>query len=290
MEIDRRKIDKENSADEFLKLWKPSNVDGIELFSANIVEYSFSKHYHETYTVGITQYGHGSFYYRGENRMTFPGSVNFINPGEIHTGERHKDCKYWRYRDFYFNTSLITKILSEMGFKDSRLPYFNEKEISNVKIWRSLNNLFFEICDQTNLLSIESKIIEIFSEVVRKYSDINCSSVKVSNEKTKTEIAKEFLRENYSKNISIEQLARTVDLSPYYLIRSFRKNFGLPPHAYQNQLKLQEAKKDLIQSKSITSVALEHGFYDQSHFIRQFKRTYGVTPNNYRKGNSVQDI
>ncbi len=286
----KRKIDKENSEKEFLKLWKPVNVEGIELFSANIVNYSFSKHYHETYTVGITHYGSGSFYYRGEKRSTFPGSINVLNPGEIHDGENHKCSANWRYKDFYISTKLMSKILNQMGLKNSRLPFFSEKGIDDEKLWRSLNGLFAEIINTDNKLSIQSKIIEIFSEMIEKYSDVNCSLPKISNEKVKMNIVREFLKENYTKNISIGQLSKAVNLSPYYLIRSFHKNYGLPPHAYQNQLKLQAAKEDLLKSKSMASIALEHGFYDQSHFTRQFKRTYGVTPNNYRKGNFIQEM
>ena len=271
-----------------MKLWKPDNVDNIELFSANLIDYSFSKHLHETYTVGITYIGQGSFYYRGENRKTFPGSINFVNPGETHTGERHKVCKHWRYSDFYFSPSLVEKILNEMGVKNSSLPIFQEKEIINERLWKSIHFLFTEISSNKKSLSVEVKLIQLFSELIQKYSDLNYEPPKVFNEKRSMQIAKDFLAENYSQNISIEELSKVVNLSSYYFIRSFSKYYGLPPHQFQNQLRLQRAKKDLLMDESIASIALKNGFYDQSHFNRQFRKTFGVTPNSYRKGNSVQ--
>jgi AraC-like DNA-binding protein len=61
------------------------------------------------------------------------------------------------------------------------------------------------------------------------------------------------------------------------------KAVGLPPHAYQTQLRLARAKTLLAQGCEVGSVASETGFFDQSHFTQQFKRHYWVTPGNYSK-------
>jgi AraC-like DNA-binding protein len=45
-----------------------------------------------------------------------------------------------------------------------------------------------------------------------------------------------------------------------------------------------------LSDRSLAEIALRHGFFDQSHFHRNFKRAFGITPGQYRKGNSVQDI
>lgn len=98
-----------------------------------------------------------------------------------------------------------------------------------------------------------------------------------------------YLEAHYAENVSIDALAQLVGLSPYYLIRSFHRQVGLPPHGYQRHWQLLQAKRALRTSKPLSEVAIEHGFYDQSHLTRHFKRAFGVTPGQYRESNSVQD-
>lgn len=66
-------------------------------------------------------------------------------------------------------------------------------------------------------------------------------------------------------------------------IRRFRREMGATPHQYILRSKVRRAKDLLAQPLPITSVALEAGFYDQSHFDRHFKKVVGLTPRDYRK-------
>jgi AraC-like DNA-binding protein len=64
-------------------------------------------------------------------------------------------------------------------------------------------------------------------------------------------------------------------------MRSFRKEYGLPPHAYANQLKLIAAKRKLQAGLPPAEVAADVGFYDQSHLTRVFKRAFDLTPGRF---------
>jgi AraC-like DNA-binding protein len=70
-------------------------------------------------------------------------------------------------------------------------------------------------------------------------------------------------------------------VSRFHFIRAFRDAFGLPPHAYINQVRLQHARKLLLAGESVGIAATESGFYDQSRLSHFFKRAYGVTPAHY---------
>ena len=80
----------------------------------------------------------------------------------------------------------------------------------------------------------------------------------------------------------IEEMARDSNISPYYLIRQFKKAFGLTPHQFQMQCKVRKAQK-LLEEKSVSEVTYDAGFCDQSHMDRCFHKVVGLTPKQYKK-------
>ena len=107
---------------------------------------------------------------------------------------------------------------------------------------------------------------------------------------SKTDDASTYLAElkdtilEQSENIYlIEEMARDTQISPYHMIRKFKKAFGLTPHQFQIQSKVRKAQKLLEQNKSISEVACEAGFYDQSHLDRCFQKIVGMTPKEYQE-------
>jgi AraC-like DNA-binding protein len=94
-------------------------------------------------------------------------------------------------------------------------------------------------------------------------------------------LIKEYLRENLEKNVSMHELSNVTGVSVYHMLSVFRRTVGIPPHAYQVQMRIKEARKLLLKGYSIVDAALETGFYDQSHFTKKFKPSVGLTPRHY---------
>jgi AraC-like DNA-binding protein len=76
----------------------------------------------------------------------------------------------------------------------------------------------------------------------------------------------------------LDELCGLAGLSKYHLVRAFKAAFGLTPHAYQMNLRVNMAKARLKAGQELAGVALETGFCDQSHLTRVFCRCVGVTP------------
>jgi AraC-like DNA-binding protein len=95
---------------------------------------------------------------------------------------------------------------------------------------------------------------------------------------------KECLESRYAENMTLEELARIAHLSSFHLLRVFRKEVGLPPHAYQTRLRLSHAKALLAQAATIGEAALSAGFCDQSHFANHFRKVFGYAPGVHLKG------
>jgi AraC-like DNA-binding protein len=93
----------------------------------------------------------------------------------------------------------------------------------------------------------------------------------------------EYLRAHFRDNVSLADLADLTTLRPTALLRRFKAWRGLPPHAFQNQLRVLAARTLLEQGLPAAQVAQEVGFADQSHFIRTFTPLVGATPGRYQR-------
>ena len=95
------------------------------------------------------------------------------------------------------------------------------------------------------------------------------------------ELRKNIL-ENPENIYLIEQMAHDACVSPFHMIREFKKAFGLTPHQFQMQCKVRKAQKLLVE-KSASEVTYDAGFYDQSHMDRCFKKLVGLSPKEYKR-------
>ncbi|YAF97960.1 MAG: helix-turn-helix domain-containing protein [Nodularia sp. CChRGM 3473] len=92
----------------------------------------------------------------------------------------------------------------------------------------------------------------------------------------------ELIHTNLAEELSLSDLAAHLNLSPFHFARLFKSSLGLSPHQYVLQNRVERAKKLIMVSissgLSLTDIALQVGFYDQTHFGKAFKRVVGVSP------------
>src|SRR5688572_27686994 len=93
----------------------------------------------------------------------------------------------------------------------------------------------------------------------------------------------QIMRENLDRELPLVELAQYVNLSPWRLCHLFRADTGMPPIKYLRQLRLEAAKQLLeVSFLSIKEITYKVGINDESHFVRDFKRMYGLPPSVYR--------
>ncbi len=87
---------------------------------------------------------------------------------------------------------------------------------------------------------------------------------------------------NYRTQVSLNDLAALTRRTPFQLIRGFRKELGVTPHAMLIRIRILRAKVLLERGEPIAGVAVDLGFVDQTHFGRHFKRIHKETPGRFR--------
>jgi AraC-like DNA-binding protein len=93
----------------------------------------------------------------------------------------------------------------------------------------------------------------------------------------------EIMREDVSGELCLSEFAQSVNLSVWRLCHLFKTDVGMPPMRYLRVLRMERAK-DLLESSflSVKEIGFRVGLTDESHFVRDFKVTYGLSPACYR--------
>jgi transcriptional regulator GlxA family with amidase domain len=95
---------------------------------------------------------------------------------------------------------------------------------------------------------------------------------------------KEYIDDHLTETIDLERLATTAGLSLHHFARAFKRSAGVPPHGYVLRQRLNRARDLLVcTDQPLAEIALAAGFSDQSHFARQFRQSFGVSPGNFRR-------
>ena len=183
----------------------------------------------------------------------------------------------------YPSPILLQEIMEQINKRHSSIPYFPKAVVSDPYCEKSLYKMFQLLFDKSSsLLECQTGFFTAMIKDLQHHAKFSYEEEKINwNYKVADDI-REYIDNNYNKNISLEQLSMFSNMSKFNLLRVFEKKWGVPPHIYQIVVRIQKSKNLLIKGCPIVSTALKMGFADQSHFTRHFKRIVGITPYKYQ--------
>ena len=202
-----------------------------------------------------------------------------IHPGEIHSGNSLSN-RSLKYHTFCPTEKFLISTLESM---ELTLQPFFPPVMSNARIIiQKFNSLIKNSNDQTDHFLVEQSLTDFLGTLMESSSCVGEFNNRVSIYREKINKAKEFIEDNYTNEFSLAELARHTGLSSYHLLRSFKACIGLTPYAYLYNFRAEMAKGKIDKKTSLTELAHYSGFYDQSHFIRHFKKINGIAPSDFK--------
>lgn len=251
------------------KAEKVFNAGGIivSITSYPDTNYSERLHCHETLHMSFVLTG-GNLekrYKRDIERM--PGVTTIYDAGEIHQSTNtlpssknfNIEIENAFLQQYDLERELTKSSVKEPGAGFLMLKILREWEVDN-------------LCSNT---SIHALMLNFFQEIKQQG--------KIGSIPTWLNNIRELLNDRWDENISLNELARTVNVHPVTVSKYFPKYFGCTIGEYTRQLKIKRAIA-LIQtsSYSLTQIATACGFADQSHFIRAFKQQAAFLPKKFQ--------
>ena len=265
---------------DFARFSRCAGLDGLEVMSARWLTYSFAPHMHDFYAVSLNYQGRGAFECRREVHDAAPGTCNLIAPGELHTG-RPTSSDGWIYRNLYIDVPLMTRLLLSVDWQGPSEIRFKCSLVRDTVLQARLARMFASMAEPNSLLQNESLLLSVLARLISDHVMRGHAISGAGREHAAVTRVQAWLHANFEQNVSIRSLADLVGLSPYYLVRAFHQQVGLPPHRYQTVVRVNRARELLASGTAPSEVAYRAGFCDQSHLTRCFKRTLGVTPGSY---------
>lgn len=255
-------------------------LDGLEVMSAVWLKHSFALHMHDFYAVSLNYRGRGAFDCRHAVHEAMPGTCNLIAPGELHTG-RATGGEGWIYRNLHIEPALMVKLLHGIEWRGPSEVSFKASLVPDTVLAARLARAFASITESGSLLENESRLLSVVARLVTDHLVHRHALRGPGWEHAAVTRVKEWLDANVEENVSIRSLAELAGLSPYYLVRAFHRQVGVPPHRYQMIVRVHRARTLLRSGAPLSDVTYRTGFCDQSHLTRCFKSTLGVTPGAY---------
>lgn len=262
--------------------WRDERMPHVELRKiSDARQVCYAPHSHSHWSVGAVTSGASTFMYRDTFYQISAGDLVMMNPHWVHACNPIAN-QPWAYLMLYVNTRWLSELRYELGL----LPSAEWQDIATAVIHQP--SLHAQYCDMADCLFDKQAAITHKQQVLEAYLTTLMTQLAeeapIAPTPTPYVLAHvaRHLREHCASDISLDDLSQQTGYSAGHLIRAFKQHYGLTPHAYLIDQRIQLGQAALRQGQPIVEVALTAGFNDQPHFQRTFKRLVAATPNQYR--------
>ncbi|TWB45539.1 AraC family transcriptional regulator [Rhizobium sp. ERR 922] len=263
------------------RAWVEPSLGKTLFLDARYRTLAFERHYHEEFAIGIIESGCQAFSYDGGRRRMdmAAGSVALISPGIVHEGRPAGEAG-WHYRMLYPSADIVKEAVSETGLADRpgsfHIPSVHDRQIfERIELLHHLSR-----SRHAEAMQIETLFIELMTQALHRHAGTAVAS-SPSHHRVGLGVARQLIEDGFEVAPSLDALAQAAGLSKFEFVRQFRREFGLPPHAYLRLVRVRRARDHISAGEALADSAMACGFADQAHMTRAFRRVLGITPGQF---------
>ena len=256
---------------EQVRAWRPDLPGVSEVLHAHFTEHSYPAHVHDQWTVLLVDAGGVDYTLDRTRRQAVAGQVTVLPPHVSHDG----------------------RSASPGGF-DKRVLYVDERwlpdrltgsavaapSLADATLARAVSALHATLSGPGDDLEAETRLALVAERITahldRRHAPRGARDAGLARR------ARDRL--DAADPPLLTDLARDLGTHPSHLVRTFRREYGLPPHRYVVGRRLDRARRLLLDGLPIAEVAVATGFHDQPHLTRHFRALLGTTPAAFRRG------
>jgi AraC-like DNA-binding protein len=268
------------NSNELVKRWRHRRLQGVEVLHFSGVARN-SRFFEEDYTLILDLEGGHEVCHRGAREQGQPGSLLLCQPRETYSLR-------WRQpstsiQALFIDPDELVRAAKRLGRQHAPAAFtaLHARSREVVDTLTRLHRLLSE--PEAQPLEAEACYTRLLEYLLLHCMTDNPPDNSPQRKSQPVLQARELIERRLNDGVQLGELARYVGVSPFHLLRLFRDEVGMPPHAYQLQLRLHRARRLLRHGVTPSEVSMEMGFTDQSHLSRHFKKQFLISPAQYAR-------
>lgn len=269
-------------AEEQVRIWRPGEQARVMLMAGQTTEYALRPRGEYVFGTIAARPMHA---HRGrEMWLAEPGQLVAWDPSDTHSGTA-VDSRPWKARLMVVELTDLIALVQDSDRDDVLSDAaFPEPVLSDPELAARFLRLHAALDMASTRLEGDEQLTEWLRDVVERHSTRRRSPrLLTAHEDRALRLAVQYLAEHFRQPVGLDELAAAAGLGKFRLIRLFRQELGLAPHALQIAYRIRAARRLLEGGETIAMTAAATGFADQSHLHRHFQATIGWTPRQYQR-------
>jgi len=226
-------------------------------------------------SLSLIEQGSIDIQYFKKDEILSTGSIAIFNPNIVHKAIKTDNISkgYWV---IYFDMLWCTKIQDKL-FDIKSFVNINQYIIKNKELYK----VFLSICKNAYTKDGDINIEENLKEFIKKIFILYCDPIVAEQDDMIVPKIKKYIIDHINEDMTIDTLSKHFNYSSNHIIKLFKQFYGITPHAFILNEKINHAKSLMNKNseQNLLSISVQSGFYDQSHFCKNFKKVFGISPN-----------
>lgn len=236
-------------------------------------------HFHDTYAFGLISQGLSRYRCGTRQFETNPATAHLINPGEVHAAAPAADLA------ISYTTFHVPQAYLRSWMPGSAEPVFGRAIDTRPGVTTAMRAALQPLADPAaQALAVECMLASVLPLLLGQAQLLRSAGMHPPG----LARARDHLAARLAGPVPLAELAAVANMERSHFVRQFKRHFGLPPHQMLQQLRVIAARARLFAGATAANAAVDSGFCDQSHLIRNWRAVYAIPPSRVHKVNFVQ--